>query len=161
MILTLYEQIVIIIKFIILGIFVSLMMDIIDVFNFRKKVRNIIIQFMYWALVTYTVCEAVLVISKGYLPLYTFLFFICGYLIYRKLLKKQFVLTLTKIKETTIKNKKHLFSFFYSRPVIIAIIKLARKIKFFVKKLLKKIFKRRKKPREKEVENIDKKLVES
>src|SRR5690554_6804306 len=138
MILTLYEQIVIIIKFIILGIFVSLMMDIIDVFNFRKKMLNIIIQIIYWILITYTVCEAVLVISRGYLPLYTFLFFICGYLIYHKLLKKQFVATLKEIKIFIIKNRKHLFSLLYSRPVIKVIIKIERKIILSVKKIFGK-----------------------
>ncbi|HHU56582.1 MAG TPA: hypothetical protein GXZ48_07910, partial [Acholeplasmataceae bacterium] len=91
MIYTFFEQLTIAVKFILLGLFLSIMLDVLFVFNFKKKVLNIITQIIFWIILSYIICNAVLVISKGYLPIYTFLFFLLGYFIYIKLLKKDFI----------------------------------------------------------------------
>lgn len=90
MIYTFKEQLLMIIYFMIVGMFLGVMFDLINLFFCEKKVLNYIIQITLWGIVTIICVISVDKISNGYLPLYVILFFIIGYIIYYYLLKKQF-----------------------------------------------------------------------
>ena len=82
MIYTFKEQTIIIFHFILLGIFLSMMIDSIHIFFNKIKIINYIIQFILWLIITYICIRYVNNISNGYIPFYFLLFFLIGYLIY-------------------------------------------------------------------------------
>lgn len=143
MIYTFFEQLQMAIKFVLLGIFLCIMLDFIAIYNFKKKVFNIIIQILFWLAMTYLICHAVLKISKGYLPLYTFLFFLLGYFLYVKFLKRDFINTLLKTKSIIKKNKQKILMFFYSHEVITAIKKIFKMFSQKGKQIYKLISKKK------------------
>lgn len=125
------EQLRIIILFIALGIFMSIMIDFIDLFRSKNKVLTFILQIVLWFIVAIIVCKFVLNISKGYLPIYTFLFFILGYIIYRYLFRKKLVVSFKKIKKVFL-EKRGFFS----------MLLLPKELYKFILKTFKKLFKR-------------------
>ena len=125
------EQLRIIILFISLGIFMSIMIDFIDLFRSKNKVLTFILQIVLWFIVAIIVCKFVLNISKGYLPIYTFLFFILGYIIYRYLFRKKLVVSFKKIKKVFL-EKRGFFS----------MLLLPKELYKFILKTFKKLFKR-------------------
>lgn len=90
MIYTFKEQLLMIIYFVILGMFLGIMFDLINLLFCKAKVINYIMQIACWSIVTIICVLSVDKISDGYLPVYVILFFVVGYLIYYYLLKKQF-----------------------------------------------------------------------
>lgn len=129
---TVAEQIRMIVLFIILGIFMSIMIDVADVFRSKNKIITSFLQIVFWMGITFVVCKVVIVISKGYLPIYTFGFFLIGYFIYRFLLRKQFVAFVDKIKLKYNQRKKKAFNILFPNE-------LFRQIKKIFKFVLVKI----------------------
>ena len=98
MIYTFNEQIKMIIYFIILGIFLSIMFDTINTLFNKIKLSNYILQFLSWIVVTIISIKYIDKISNGYFPVYIILFFLVGYIVYRKYLSKYYIKILLKIK---------------------------------------------------------------
>lgn len=98
MIYTFNEQIKMIIYFIILGIFLSIMFDTINTLFNKIKLSNYILQFLSWIVVTIISIKYIDKISNGYFPVYIILFFLVGYIVYRKCLSKYYIKILLKIK---------------------------------------------------------------
>ncbi len=99
MIYTFNEQIIMVIYFIILGMFLSIMFDTINVLFNKIKISNYLLQFLSWIVVTLISIKYIDKISNGYFPIYIILFFLVGYMIYRKLLSDHYIKMLSKIKE--------------------------------------------------------------
>jgi CBS domain containing-hemolysin-like protein len=87
-----------IIYFIILGIFLSIMFDTINTLFNKIKLSNYILQFLSWIVVTIISIKYIDKISDGYFPVYIILFFLVGYIVYRKYLSKYYIKILLKIK---------------------------------------------------------------
>jgi len=100
MIYTFDEQLIMIIYFIILGMFISIMLDTIHTIFNKIKVINYILQFISWTIVNIVCIKYLDKISNGYVPIYLFLFFIIGYFIYNKFLSKSYIKIILKIKES-------------------------------------------------------------
>ncbi|HEY8444935.1 MAG TPA: spore cortex biosynthesis protein YabQ [Bacilli bacterium] len=134
-----FKQLEMAIKFILLGLFISIFLDVIAVFNFKKKIPQMIIQILFWIGMTFIICNAVLVISKGYLPIYTFLFFLLGYFLYILFLKKQFIKTLENIISFLRKNKEKILMYFFPLEVYKFIKKLIKSVCKKIKKIYNKL----------------------
>lgn len=115
----------------------AIIIDLASSINFKKKYLTYIFQILIWLVNVYVVLKAVLSVSNGYLPIYTFLFFLCGYLIHCYFCKRAFLKTIEIIKTMYKNNRIKILT-------IIFPIELTRKILFIIKKLLKKIFKKKK-----------------
>lgn len=98
MIYTFNEQIKMIIYFIILGIFLSIMFDTINTLFNKIKLSNYILQFLSWIVVTIISIKYIDKISNGYFPVYIILFFLVGYIVYKRYLSKYYIKILLKIK---------------------------------------------------------------
>ncbi len=98
MIYTFYEQLRMSIYFIILGMFISIMFDLINTLFYKIKIANYICQFISWIGVTIISINSINKISNGYYPIYLILFFLVGYIIYNKFLSKRFIKIILKIK---------------------------------------------------------------
>ena len=112
---TFYEQVIMSVKFILLGTFAGIMIDTSYELNFKRKIPNIIVQLVFWIIMTYVICQAVIVISNGYIPVYTFMFFIIGYAIYYYFLKKSYCLLLRNIKKYIYNKIKKFFKSIFKR----------------------------------------------
>lgn len=99
MIYTFYEQLIMIIYFIILGIFMSIMLDTIHTLFNKIKITHYLVQMVVWILISIVCIKSVDRISNGYIPIYIFLFFLIGYIIYHKLLSERYIKIILKIKE--------------------------------------------------------------
>lgn len=96
------EQLLMIIYFIIVGMFIGIMFDTINLFFYKNKIINYIFQVLCWLVVTIICVISVDRISDGYLPVYIFFFFIIGYFIYSYIFKgryKKRILYIKKYKE--------------------------------------------------------------
>ena len=102
MIYTFNEQLVMIIYFIILGIFISIMFDTINIIFNKIKIVNYILQFISWMIITFICIKYIDKISNGYIPIHIPLFFLLSYFFYRKFLSDYYTKTLLKL----IKYKK-------------------------------------------------------
>jgi len=135
------EQVIMSVKFIVLGMFAGIMLDASYIWNFKKKIPNIIVQLLFWVIMTFIICRAVLVISSGYLPIYTFLFFLIGYSIYYYFLKKSYCKLLKDIKTGYHRNSKKIYNVIFPYQFFRFIFKFLKKI--FLRFM--KLFKRKKK----------------
>lgn len=99
MIYTFQEQLIMIIYFVILGIFISIMFDTIQTLFNKIKIINYLLQFISWTIVNIICINAINKISNGYVPIYIFLFFLLGYIIYNKLFSESYIKIILKIKE--------------------------------------------------------------
>ena len=124
MIYTFEEQVIMMIYFIILGMFISMMFDTINIFFSKIKITNYILQFISWIFVTIICINYINKISNGYFPIYIILFFIIGYVIYSKLLNKHYLKILLKIKA----NKQFILLALFPITLYNYIIKLIKKI---------------------------------
>ena len=98
------EQLLMIFHFLILGMFLSIMFDTINsIFN-KIKIINYILQFISWMIINIICIRSIDRISQGYIPIYIFLFFVIGYLIYHYFFSKRYLKTLLIF----IKNKKNI-----------------------------------------------------
>ena len=98
MIYTFNEQLIMIIYFIILGMFLSIMFDTIHTLFNKIKIINYILQMISWIIVNIICIKSINTISNGYVPIYVILFFIIGYIIYNKFLSKSYIKIILKIK---------------------------------------------------------------
>lgn len=105
MIYTFSEQFIMTIYFIILSIFLAMSFDVINTIFYKIKILNYILQFISWTVITIICIKYVDKVSNGYIPMHIFLFFIVGYILYSKFIKKSFIKTILKIKE----NKQYIF----------------------------------------------------
>lgn len=98
------EQLLMIFHFLILGMFLSIMFDTINsIFN-KIKIINYILQFISWMIINIICIRSIDRISQGYIPIYIFLFFVIGYLIYHYFFSKRYLKTLLIF----MKNKKNI-----------------------------------------------------
>ncbi len=95
---TFYEQTLFMIQFILLGMFISIASDTIVVLFSSNRWYEILIKILLWTGLVYLSCVYVMHISDGYLPFYFFLFFLVGYILYTKFLRKEYLKSWTKIK---------------------------------------------------------------
>lgn len=98
MIYTFKEQLLIIIYFILIGMFLGIMFDIINSL-FNNSILNYIIQLIIWGIVSFLCLLVVDNICSGYLPFYFLLFFGLGFFIYYYLLRIRFITRLNYIKK--------------------------------------------------------------
>jgi hypothetical protein len=146
---TFFEQLTMVIQFTILGVFTSIMIDVCTLINFKNKIITYLLQIGFWIGITYIVTRAVLVISSGYLPIYTFLFFVCGYFIYKYLLKKEFLKGINKIIKISNNNKRRIITtlipiefFKVLKKSLQRILKLFKRVNRGLFKIIKKAFTR-------------------
>ena len=145
---TFYEQVIMSVKFILLGTFAGIMIDTSYELNFKRKIPNIIVQLVFWIIMTYVICQAVIVISNGYIPVYTFMYFIIGYAIYYYFLKKSYCLLLRNIKKFYYRNYQRATAIIFPKQVTKLMLRLMKYIYNKIKKFFKSIFKRKKKQEE-------------
>ena len=98
MIYTFNEQLIMIIYFTIIGIFLSIMFDTINTLFSKIKIINYILQFISWMIVTIILLKALNNVSNGYIPIYIILFFLIGYIIYKKFLSEYYIKIILKLK---------------------------------------------------------------
>lgn len=159
------EQVILIIYFLIFGMFLGAMFDILHYFLRKFKVKLIysyIIELIFWIGMVIISCLYMLKISEGYLTIYTFGFFFIGVVIYLYLLRDDFKKNINSfvifIGRVYNKYKKIIIYLIYPKEVFIVIRKIIRrlkKLKFVYKKFISKIkarFKRKKKDGEKNEE---------
>lgn len=133
MIYTFYEQLVMIIYFIILGMFMSIMLDTIHTLFNKIRITHYLLQIITWILISIVCIKSVDRISNGYIPIYIFLFFLIGYIIYHKLLSERYIKIILKIKE-------------YKQNIILAIFPIT--LYNYIIRNIKRILKRKKKNEE-------------
>ena len=93
------DQLLMIIYFIIVGMFIGIMFDTINLFFNKNKIINYIFQVLCWLVVTIICVISVDRISDGYLPVYIFFFFIIGYFIYSYIFKGRYKKRILYIKK--------------------------------------------------------------
>lgn len=138
---TFFEQLQMAVYFTFLGFFMTVMIDVCTSINFKNKVLTYFLQIIFWVVITFVVINAVLKISFGYIPIYTFLFFLVGFYIYRYVFRKEFVGMIAKIKNVNLQYRKKYL------PIIIPI-ELWNILIKALKRILKIIFKKKKKVEE-------------
>lgn len=147
------EQVILIVYFLIFGMFLSAMFDMLHYFLRKLKMRLIpsyIIQIIFWIGMVIISCLYMLKVSEGYLTIYTFGFFFLGVVIYTYLLRNDFknnmnlfVLYIAKVFN---KFKKTIILLVYPKEVLFFIKKVVRfmkKIKPLFISIYKKVFKRK------------------
>ncbi len=98
MIYSVSEQFKMIIYFIILGMFLLIMLDTIQI-NFEKhNFLNYFFQILCWGIVCVVSIRSINKISSGYIPIYLFLFLLVGGLLYYYFVRKEYVKILLKIR---------------------------------------------------------------
>lgn len=121
------------IHFTILGVFLGIMFDLItQTIKHLPKIINVIIEIIFWIVVIYASYKYVYNASKGYIPIYIFLFHILGLVLYFCFLSKSF------IKNLTIIHKKINKIWIKLRKTVIIIVIPKEIIKFFKKVLRRK-----------------------
>ncbi len=133
MIYTFYEQLVMIIYFIILGMFMSIMLDTIHTLFNKIRITHYLLQIITWVLISIVCIKSVDRISNGYIPIYIFMFFLIGYVIYSKLFSKRYIKIILKIKT-------------YKQNIILAIFPIT--LYNYIIRNIKRILKRKKKNEE-------------
>lgn len=128
MIYTFKEQLLIIIYFIIIGMFIGIMFDIINCL-FDNNTINFIIQCILWIVVTIICILVVDNICMGYLPFYFLVFFILGYFLYYLFLKIRFMNKLMSFK----KYQNIILNWLFPIDIIIYFKKLIKNIKKLIK----------------------------
>lgn len=98
MIYTFYEQLKMSLFFIIIGIFLSIMLDTINTVFKKIKPLNYIMQFISWISIDIVCIKCIDNISNGYVPIYLILFFLIGYIIYVKLFQSNYIKIILKLK---------------------------------------------------------------
>lgn len=146
------EQVILIIYFLIFGMFLGAMFDILHYFLGKLKLKLIIsyiIEFIYWIGLVITSCLYMLKVSEGYLTIYAFFFFFIGFLIYLYLLREDFkknldlfVLFVVRVYK---KSKKTIIFLIYPKEVFVFIFKIIRKIARINRNIFIKIFSKIKK----------------
>lgn len=144
------EQVILIIYFLIFGMFLGAMFDILHYFLKRIKLKQIIsyfIQLVFWMFMVVIICLYMLRISGGYFTIYSFLFFFLGIVIYNIFLRKNFLINLNRFATQSLKIyrrlKKIIIVIVFPKEVVIFFKRTALKFNKAFKLLFKKIFKRK------------------
>lgn len=109
MIYTFFDQCKMMLYFLIIGIFLGIMWDIIHILFSKNIISDYLIQFACWLVVILVILKSIDSVSWGYISIYTFMFFIIGYYVYIKLLSGYNRKVLQIIKE---KSKGFLLALF-------------------------------------------------
>lgn len=175
MIYTVKEQAILILYCILFGAGIAIVYDMISYYLSKLKiVIRYILEFIFWILLTFIASRFMLKNSDGYLPIYTFVFYTIGILLYFIFGSKQYIEYFDRLNQYTylffkrirstiiiIILPKELYS--YLKTSIIKLgkkakkIYISKKIKHKEKKELKKIEKEKKKLEKEEnleIENI-------
>lgn len=128
---TLYEQLLIIFYYLLLGTFCAITYDTLKIII--KKIPlffRYLIEFLYWLLLIYMITIFIIKNIYGYVRIYTILFFVIGITLYYLFLAKKYIIQLNKII-IVFKNKILPIIIFISFPkeIIILIKKCIRRIK--------------------------------
>ena len=147
------EQVILIVYFLIFGMFLSAMFDMLHYFLRKLKIKLIpsyIIQSLFWIGMVIIACLYMLKVSDGYLTIYTFGFFFLGVVIYTYLLRDEFKkninLVVIYIAKVFNKYKKTVILLVYPKEVFVVIkrvVKWIKKSKTLFIKIYIKIFKRK------------------
>lgn len=148
MTLSFYEQLVLIIYFTFFGMFLIISYDVLFFYFDKCKLKvylRHIIESLYWVIMIIISCFFMLRTSKGYLPLYTFLFYLTGIIIYLAFFKKSFLNDYSLFDKVISKIITKLFKFikyiFFPKEVYLVIKKIMKKIFFKVKKQFSRFIK--------------------
>lgn len=82
---TVQEQVQYILLFLLFGAFLAVMYDVLHYYLNRYHIKTFIgyiLEFVYWLGLSYVACLYMMRVSKGYLTIYTFGFFLLGILIH-------------------------------------------------------------------------------
>lgn len=109
MIYTFFDQCKMMLYFLIIGMFLGIMWDIIHILFSKNIISDYLIQFACWLVVILVILKSIDSVSWGYISIYTFMFFIIGYYVYIKLLSGYNRKVLQIIKE---KSKGFLLALF-------------------------------------------------
>lgn len=149
MIYSFYEQLIMIIYFILYGIFLIISYDILNYYLAKIKSKYLYhaIEVAFWVIMIFISLIFMQRISKGYIPLYTFLFFIVGIIIYITFIQESFIQDLTRfdliISKILVKIIKVLWYIIFPIEVLKKTSQIFKKlVKKFVRSI-KKIFKKR------------------
>ena len=138
-----------IIYFILYGIFLIISYDILNYYLAKIKSKYLYhaIEVAFWVIMIFISLIFMQRISKGYIPLYTFLFFIVGIIIYITFIQESFIQDLTRfdliISKILVKIIKVLWYIIFPIEVLKKTSQIFTKVvKKFVRSI-KKIFKKR------------------
>ena len=76
----------------------SIMLDTIHTLFNKIRITHYLLQIVLWIGLSIICIKSVDRISSGYIPIYIFLFFIIGYIVYNKLFSKRYIKIILKIK---------------------------------------------------------------
>ena len=138
---TFFEQLQMAVYFIILGFFAAIMIDACTYINFKSKIITYLIQIAFWVGITFVMMNAVMKISYGYIPIYTFLFFLIGFIIYKYLFRKELLKTINKIKSINATYRNRISTIILPKELWRFLLKV-------LKTILKGIIKKKKKVEE-------------
>lgn len=148
---TFYEQLVMIIYFILYGMFLIISYDILNYYLNKLVIRKLIyylVEAIYWVVIIIISLLFMLRVTKGYIPLYTFLFFIVGIIIYLLYIQKSFLVDLKRFdlifSKILVKIIKVIWNFIFPKEVFFSFKKLFKKIILKTKNAFKKIFQKKK-----------------
>lgn len=147
------EQVILIVYFLIFGMFLSAMFDMLHYFLRKFKIELIpsyIIQSIFWIAMVVIACLYMLKVSEGYLTIYTFGFFFIGVVIYSLLLREEFRrninLVVVYISKVFNKFKKTIILLIYPKEVFVVtkkVVRWLRKSKRLFIKIYRKIHNRK------------------
>ncbi len=147
---TFYEQLVMIIYFILYGMFLIISYDILNYYLNKLVIRKLIyylVEAIYWVVIIIISLLFMLRVTKGYIPLYTFLFFIVGIIIYLLYIQKSFLVDLKRFdlifSKILVKIIKVIWNFIFPKEVFFSFKKLFKKIILKTKNAFKKIFQKK------------------
>lgn len=131
------DQIILIIYFLLYGMFLSAIYDVLQFYLNKTRLKKILIYFIqviFWILLVFISCLYMLEVSSGYLTIYTFGCFFLGVLLHFYFLHSRFVIDLT--------NFQMFFSKIYKRlKKTIIILVFPKEVFQFIKKIIKKMCK--------------------
>ncbi len=140
---TFYEQTIFLGQFILLGMFIAIISDTFNIIFMKKKWYHIILEIILWFILIVFSSLFIIKINDGYLPLYFFIFFLVGYMLYIKLLQKKYYHTWECIK----KQKERIIDIVFPIELFSYIYNKLKKIYLSIKKNIheKLVNKKRKK----------------
>lgn len=148
MTITFFEQLIMILYFIIFGMFLMILYDILNFYivKWRFKIYiNFLIETLFWLVMIFVACAFMLRVSKGYIPLYTFIFYLVGVVLYQSLFKKIFLKDLVYFDRVLSKVLSIIWRFlkeiFFPREVYLYLKKIIGKLLSKIKKFILKITK--------------------
>ena len=107
----------------------SIMLDTIHTLFNKIRITHYLLQIITWVLISIVCIKSVDRISNGYIPIYIFMFFLIGYVIYSKVFSKRYIKIILKIKT-------------YKQNIILAIFPIT--LYNYIIRNIKRIMKRKK-----------------